>query len=87
VPAKADSILPVDTDAVLPCPCAGQSLKPVTGRIPQILQTLHSMKLPQTAKGGVGDVMKRSRTLPLEYLPCILIREAADHFEIVTEAF
>jgi len=43
-PPKAYSPLVVDTDAVLSCAIALQSLQPITRRYPQFLKVLHGVK-------------------------------------------
>jgi hypothetical protein len=48
--------LPVDPDAVLPFPIAGQSFKPVAGRDAQVIQVNRSVKDEQFPESGSSRI-------------------------------
>jgi hypothetical protein len=55
-PAKANPKLIVDSDAVLPLPVSLQSLEPIAGRNPEILQDVGLVQLVQSTPGPSPEV-------------------------------
>jgi hypothetical protein len=58
LPGKADPVLIVDPDAVLPLPVAAQSLKPVSRNCRHVLQLLRVVqhpKLPPCYRSNVAE--------------------------------
>jgi hypothetical protein len=79
-PSEADPPLVVDPDAVLPLPIAAQSLKPVTGRDPQVVQAVRSVQHPELPQGHPLHINSQAsgrvpRAQPLGFP----IAEALDH--------
>jgi hypothetical protein len=50
-PPKADAVLVVDTDAVLPLAIAPKRLKPVSRRHAEVLESASDLQLPKLASG------------------------------------
>jgi hypothetical protein len=79
-PTEADAPLVVDPDAVLALLIAAQSLKPVTGRYPQIVKALRSVQHPELPQGHPLHLNSKasspvSREQPLR----VPVAEAPDH--------
>jgi hypothetical protein len=64
-PGKADSVLVVDANAVLPSPSALQRFEPVTFESCQVCERFRRIKPDQARAGGILDVPEfLTRSLP-----------------------
>jgi len=57
-PAKADTPLVVNTNAVLTGAVTGKGFKAIAGRYPQIIKTRGDFKLSKLAPRNLSDVLK-----------------------------
>jgi hypothetical protein len=64
-PAKADSPLVIDPDAVLPLSVAPQALQSIAGRHTQVIEAGGDLELPQLATGHDGDALEAPDALSL----------------------
>jgi hypothetical protein len=78
-PDEADSILIVDTDAVLPPSITGQSLKVIPGKRAQVVESLGCVKLRELALCYAGDAPKPARRVSLKERLGVAVPEGPDH--------
>src|SRR5579863_7943653 len=74
-PSKADAVLIVHADAVLPHPVTLQSFKAIAGRSPQICEAPRPMQQPQTAKRHARDAGPLPRGFPVKQFLSVMIAE------------
>jgi hypothetical protein len=79
LPDETDSILIVDTDAVLPPPITGESLKVIPGKRAQVVESLGCVKLRELALRDPGDAPKPARRISLKERLCVAVPEGPDH--------
>jgi hypothetical protein len=78
-PNEADSILIIDTDAMLSLSIPTQGFQPVARRNQQIGESLRAMQRDQPAQRGRSDVGEVFNGLPLEEPFGLFTPEAPDH--------
>lgn len=74
-PAKTDTILIIDPNAVLACSITHQRLKPVAGRHVQVIQAFSDLKLAQLAQRYPLDADKTSDPSARRQCCCVSIPE------------
>jgi hypothetical protein len=83
-PSKADPVLIVHPDAVLPGPLSLQSFQPVARRHHQILQTIRDLKLSELASRDRFDVYEPSDPIAVRKRFHVSALERSDHGSIIT---
>jgi hypothetical protein len=84
-PAKANSELPVDSNAVLTLPVAMQRLQHIAGRNFKIIQLACSLKLPNFPQGNAFEIDKTPDAATTCQLLGVLTLERYDHRSIMTQ--
>lgn len=79
LPDETDSILIVDTDAVLPPSITGQSLKVIPWKRAQVVESLGCVKLRELALCDPGDAPKPARRVSLKERLGVAVPEGPDH--------
>jgi hypothetical protein len=79
LPDETDSILIVDTDAVLPPSIPGQTLKVIPWKRAQVVESLGGVKLRELALRDPGDAPKPARRVSLKERLGVAAPEGPDH--------
>jgi hypothetical protein len=82
-PTKANPVLIVNANAVLPCPISLQGLQPVCRGRSKVAKIFGAIDLDETAKGHPGDLLKSPDSALVEDGRCFLIAKRADQTSIV----
>lgn len=78
-PAKANSPLIIDANAVLTGTIAFKRLKMIAGRDPQILKAISDFELSEFPAGNFGNINKFLDTLSLRERSSVLTFKWSDH--------
>lgn len=83
LPDEANSILIIDSDAVLACPITLECLQPVPRRNLQILEAGAGLDLIQLSQCGSCDCRPFTTLSSLEESLSVLVAEALDHMDSI----
>jgi hypothetical protein len=83
LPDEADPVLVVDTDAVLPFPIAGKSLKVIARERAEVVEALGGVQLRQLALRDPGNCSEPPRRVSLKQGLGISVPEGPDHLPTV----
>jgi hypothetical protein len=78
-PAKTNPPLPIDPDAVLPCPIAGQQLQSIAPQVRQIMQTLCVIQVGQSARGLIREAFKGANPSTFKKSIGVPVPKASNH--------
>jgi hypothetical protein len=79
LPHKADPILVIDPDAVLPPPITAKGLEVIARKHAQVVESLGRVQLRQLTLSDPSNVPEPTCRVPLEQCLCISVPEGPDH--------
>jgi hypothetical protein len=83
-PPKADAVLVVDTDAVLACAIALESLQPIAWRNPEVVEPAGDIELPELAPCDRLEADEALHPNATSQSPSVGVAERNDHGVIIT---
>jgi hypothetical protein len=83
LPTKANPVLVVDANTVLPCPISLQRLQTVRRGRSTVAKICCAINLDQPAKGNVSDLLKSPDSAPFKNRFCFLIAKGANQTPMI----